>query len=167
MSKKKTTTRRKHRTPQEKIEDLQKEIERIKQAQKVKSSPGLKQAKLGLAALKRAQPLAKDEGDDALMSALVNAIAALEGAFGKVAGGVPVGRVRRTAADIEAMQEKIAGFLADNPGVGIGPMADELGESTKDVRGPLMEMLEDGRVSKKGERRATVYSLARGRARRR
>ena len=165
MSKDTAKAGRKRRSPEEKIADLQREIERIKHAQKERSSPGLKQAKTGLGALRKALPLAETEGHNELISALNTAIGALTPIYGGKEGGGGT-RIRRTAQDIEAVQDQIVEFLTDNPGSGISAIANSLGQTTQEVRGPLLEMLEDRRVSKKGERRATVYTLKSRRGRR-
>lgn len=58
------------------------------------------------------------------------------------------------------MGEKLIDFLERNPSSSIGTIAEALGEPTKEIRGPLVELLEEGRIKKKGERRGTRYFLS-------
>ena len=146
------------------IEDLEREIARIKEADKLRSSAAHKQTRSAVKALEKALPLAREEEDGDLIKALEVAIAALdagEGGAGPVATG---GRVRRTAEQLEELGEKLVDFLRENPRSTIGEIAEAVGESTKEVRGPILGLMEEGRISKTGERRGTRYS-AKGRRR--
>lgn len=139
------------------IRDLQAEIERIREAEKHKTSPARKQAKNALRALGKARDLAAEEGDSDLEQVLAGAVEKLEAALGGTAGAGGGGRVRRSAADIAALSESILDFLTENPGSSIGEIGKALDATTVEVRGPLKDLLEAGHVRKKGERRATRY----------
>lgn len=149
------TTKRKRRSPEEMIRDLQAEIERIKEAEKAKSSPARKQAKSALKALAKTHELAASEGDTELERAVQQAIALLEGTGG--GGDVSGGRLRRSQEDIEALTVAIWDTLKEQPGMSISELAEALETTSKDIRGPLKAMLETEQVRKTGERRATRY----------
>lgn len=159
-----TNKTRRRRSPEEMIEDLQREIARLKDAQKLKTSPGRKQARLGLKALQKAQALAADEGDPELDRALGAALGALEGLFSGEAtagvGGAGGVRVRRTSDDLAQLQEQMIAFLDESPGTSISEIAVAVGASPKELRGPLVALVEEGRVKKTGERRGTRYFLS-------
>jgi len=80
----KNATRRKRRTPQEMIKDLEAEIERVKARQarrKLTQSPASKKAISAARALAKAAELAREEGDTALVHAMVDAREALTPLF--------------------------------------------------------------------------------------
>ena len=149
------TTKRKRRTPEQMIQDLQAEIERIREAEKAKSSPARKAAKAALRSLAKAKDLAAEEGESDLVAAVDRAIAALSDGAGETspAGG----RIRRTQEEIEELSAGIWDTLAEQPGMSISDLAAALEMTSKEVRGPLKAMLEAGQVRKKGERRGTQY----------
>lgn len=67
-------------------------------------------------------------------------------------------RVRRTEADLAETGDKLIKLLQKNKaGMRIEAINKELGTSTKELMRPMAKMLEDGRIRKEGERRATVY----------
>jgi len=75
MAKKKTTKRRKRRSPEEIISDLQAEIRRVRSRQKVrelKESPAHRAALAAIKALDKALDKAADEGSSALRHALAD-----------------------------------------------------------------------------------------------
>ena len=68
-------------------------------------------------------------------------------------------RLRRTAADLEKMSERILAHVKANPGCRMEEISKALGESTYDLRRPL-EMLKEARKFKiTGNKRATQYYL--------
>lgn len=81
---------------------------------------------------------------------------------GATAGATRTGRStkdgRRTPAETLAMAHKLAAFIAGKPaGIRIEPMGKELGLRTNQMTLPLTKALKLGLISKKGERRSTVY----------
>ena len=65
---------------------------------------------------------------------------------------------RRTPAETLAMAHKLAAFIAGKPaGIRIEPMGKELGLRTNQMTLPLAKALKLGLISKKGQRRSTVY----------
>ena len=147
--------RRKRRTPEEMIEDLQAEISRLRESQKAKSSPAHKQTKAALRALGKALDLAKEEDDADLERNLTRAIETLEGSSGSdpAAGR----RIRRSAEDVAALSIAIWDALKAQPGLSISELADAVESTPKEVRGPLIKLVEGDRARKEGERRATKY----------
>jgi hypothetical protein len=105
------------------------------------------------------------------------AINTLESAFGERAasaagasvaaslldGAARVGRPRggrgakRTAADLEALSQQVADFIASNPGLRIEQINKELGTTTKDLALPIRKLISEGAISAKGQKRSTTY----------
>ena len=136
--------------------------QRTTKQKKDEPSPGLKKVTLGLASLKKAVPLVRDEGNEALSKALASKITAIERALGEARGEVVLKpRPRRTSQDIEALQRQVTHFLRANPDSGISEIAAGLEVSTSEVRGPVAGMLKSNRISKRGDHSRTVYSLSR------
>jgi hypothetical protein len=107
------------------------------------------------------------------------AITTLESAFGERAArggsaatvvasitGAGTGRVgrprggrgaKRTAADLEALSERVATFVKSNPGLRIEQINKELGTTTKDLALPIRKLIADGVINAKGQKRSTTY----------
>lgn len=107
------------------------------------------------------------------------AIDTLESAFGGPAAGnrgraknavtvtatnsARVGRPRggrggkRTAADLEALSERVASFVKANPGLRIEQINKELGTTTKELALPMRKLISEGAISSKGQKRSTTY----------
>jgi hypothetical protein len=67
------------------------------------------------------------------------------------------GRVKRTAADLEALSEKFAAFIKVNPGLRVEQINKELGTTTKDLALPIRKLIADRMISAKGQKRSTMY----------
>jgi hypothetical protein len=103
------------------------------------------------------------------------AIDTLESAFGGRSGrGAPaavalaanlgrVGRPRggrgakRSSADLEALSERFASFVASSPGLRIEQINKQLGTTTKDLALPIRKLISEGRIKAKGQKRSTTY----------
>jgi hypothetical protein len=103
------------------------------------------------------------------------AIDTLESAFGGRGGrGAPVaaalaanlGRVgrprggrgaKRSSADLEALSERFASFVAASPGLRIEQINKQLGTTTKDLALPIRKLISEGRIKAKGQKRSTTY----------
>ena len=106
------------------------------------------------------------------------AIETLESAFGERAarsgggaaaaaaildGAGRVGRPRggrgakRTAADLEALSEKVEAFIKANPGLRIEQINKDLGTTTKDLALPIRKLIGDGVITAEGQKRSTTY----------
>ena len=75
------------------------------------------------------------------------------------ASGRPRGgkRVRRSTGDVEAMAASILSYVKANPGCSATELAAELGVTTKDVRLPLVKLLEEKKLRTEGQARGTKY----------
>jgi hypothetical protein len=79
------------------------------------------------------------------------------------AGGTRVGRPRggrgakRTAADLEALSEKVASFVKANPGLRIEQINKDLGTTTKDLALPIRKLIAEKMITAKGQKRSTMY----------
>lgn len=157
------TSQKKRRSTDERIEALEQEIIRLKLLKEMKKSPARKQAKSALRSLGKAHDLAQEEGDSALEQALSRAIGALEGAL--EGGGNGGRRSRRTAADREQLAKDILSVVAANPDCSMGVLTEALGEPATALRPTVNELLDSGKLKKKGERRGTRYFVKASRSR--
>ncbi|AKV02311.1 hypothetical protein AKJ09_08974 [Labilithrix luteola] len=70
---------------------------------------------------------------------------------------------RRSADDLNGMIEQIAGLLAKEvAGLRAEQIRDALGVDKKELPHPIQEGLASGRFAKSGQKRATVYTLGKG-----
>ncbi len=66
-------------------------------------------------------------------------------------------RLRRSTGDVEAMAASILSYVKSNPGCSATDLAAELGVTTKDVRLPLVKLLEEKKLRTEGQARGTKY----------
>ncbi|HED66680.1 MAG TPA: hypothetical protein ENJ09_14130 [Planctomycetes bacterium] len=66
-------------------------------------------------------------------------------------------RVRRTAAQVEALKDKILAHVKAHPGQRLGEIAKALGLVTKDARRPAFLLVEDKMLKTTGTRGGTRY----------
>ncbi len=64
---------------------------------------------------------------------------------------------------LEALTEKLGGYIAKNPGLRIEQIGAALGVATKDLALPVKKLVAAKRVSTKGQKRATTYFAGGGR----
>ncbi|MGE0868920.1 MAG: hypothetical protein AB7P03_10165 [Kofleriaceae bacterium] len=79
---------------------------------------------------------------------------------GRPAGGGGRGRGRgakRTADELEQLQEQFLEFVRANPGMRIEQINKELGTTTKDLALPIRKLIADGSLKAKGNKRSTTY----------
>jgi hypothetical protein len=68
------------------------------------------------------------------------------------------GRKRRTSADLEALGGRIADLVRNTPsGMRAEAIRDALGVPRKELPRVITQLLSNGQLSKKGQRRATTY----------
>jgi hypothetical protein len=111
--------------------------------------------------------LARRAAIDTLESAFTGKVGRSQGTSAAVGLPVPgvarAGRPRggrgakRTAADLEALSEKVATFVKANPGLRIEQINKELGTTTKDLALPIRKLIADKVISAKGHKRSTMY----------
>jgi len=68
---------------------------------------------------------------------------------------------KRTAAELADMAGQLLSFVDSNPGSNIEEIGRGTGIPTKDLALPVKKLLADGKLKKKGQKRATRYSLGR------
>lgn len=85
-----------------------------------------------------------------------------KGAKPQPAKKAPTGtRVRRSEADLAKMGEDVIKLLQKNKsGMRIEQINKQLGTETKELMRPMLKLLEEGKLRKQGERRATTYFAA-------
>ncbi|MGE0327147.1 MAG: DNA-binding protein [Polyangiaceae bacterium] len=68
---------------------------------------------------------------------------------------------KRTAAELNEMAEKLVEFVRSNPGTSIEEIGKGIAIPTKELALPVKKLLAEGRLKKKGQKRATRYSAGR------
>jgi len=71
---------------------------------------------------------------------------------------------KRPAGEIEATMKKVGDFIAKNPGLRIEQINQQLGTKTKELALPLRKLIAGKVIKTKGEKRATTYYPAKGKA---
>lgn len=85
------------------------------------------------------------------------------GGTATVARGRGRGRgAKRTAEELDKMQEDFLQFVAKHPGLRIEQINKQLGTSTKDLALPIRKLLADGSLKTKGKKRSTQYFAGEG-----
>ena len=81
-------------------------------------------------------------------------LAANLGRVGRPRGGRGA---KRSSADLEALSERFASFVAASPGLRIEQINKQLGTTTKDLALPIRKLISEGRIKAKGQKRSTTY----------
>jgi hypothetical protein len=76
---------------------------------------------------------------------------------GRTRAARPRTGTKRTAADLEALSERVASFVKANPGLRIEQINKELGTVTKDLALPIRKLISEGVITSKGQKRSTTY----------
>jgi len=170
-------TKRKRRTEEEMIADLEAEIKSIKTRaaeEKAKASPD---GKAFLAAVRALDKAIEAVEDPDLSRALESARAPLSAEMVKQglrmpdrAGSksilIPPGparrsgtakRVRRSTEDLERLRGEVLVAVQRDPGKRLGEIAKALGIETKDARRPAFDLVGGGELRTEGERGGTRY----------
>ena len=95
----------------------------------------------------------RSSGRGAAPSAAV-ALAANLGRVGRPRGGRGA---KRSSADLEALSEQFASFVAASPGLRIEQINKQLGTTTKDLALPIRKLISEGVINAKGQKRSTTY----------
>jgi hypothetical protein len=64
---------------------------------------------------------------------------------------------KRTANELEKMQDEFLAFVGKNPGLRIEQINKQLGTTTKDLALPIRKLIADGSLKAKGKKRSTTY----------
>ena len=151
--------KRTRRTPEQMIEDLQKEIERVKQraAQaKVKKDPALRHIN---AAVKSIDKAAAETGDTATRKALGEARANLAACLELAGAAAPSTRAARGSGRGPSVEpQAILAYLAKNPASSGAEVAEALGTDLKALRPTMKELIGSKQVKTKGKARGMRYS---------
>ena len=151
--------KRTRRTPEQRIKDLQAEIERVKARAaraEVKKDPALRHISAAVRSIDKA---AGATSDAAIREALSEARATIAACL-KLAGAAPdvgtlVPQPRRPRVD----PESVVVYLDDNPGSSGEDIAKALGTDTKTLRPTVKKLIEAKRVKTKGKARGMRYSV--------
>ncbi|MCX5748523.1 MAG: DNA-binding protein [Proteobacteria bacterium] len=65
---------------------------------------------------------------------------------------------KRTAEDLDKLQDTFLDYVRANPGMRIEQINKALGTSTKDLQLPVRKLIADGAIKGKGEKRSTTYT---------
>lgn len=87
----------------------------------------------------------------------LSAYLSLQGVVSAARASRPVAGGRRSSADLENMGGTLAGYVKANPGQRGERIADALGTDAKTMRRPMLQLVADGSVRTKGERRGMRY----------
>ena len=98
----------------------------------------------------------------AAIDTLESALGRSSGTRGAGAGLVRIGRSRgrgakRTADELEKLQDDFVAFVGKNPGMRIEQINKQLGTTTKDLALPIRKLIADGSLKVKGKKRSTTY----------
>jgi hypothetical protein len=160
MAKKTTRTRR---TPEQLIEDLQKQIEAVKARAaraKVKKDPALRHISGAVRSIDKA---AKATADNAVRKALEDARATLAACLamnGTAPGKGVIKPARRGQARAAAAVDSgaVLTYVRNNPGNSGEQIADKMATDTATLRPVLRELIEAGEVKASGKARGTRYA---------
>lgn len=76
--------------------------------------------------------------------------------------GRPVGSRggKRTSDDLSALKDRFTAFVRANPGLRIEQINKKLGTSTRELALPIRQLVVDGIIKSRGQKRSTTYSVA-------
>jgi hypothetical protein len=160
---KKTQPKRARKSYEDKIAELQQKIEAIKRREeekKQKKSPVLRFVRGALTSIDKAlascddNVMKKELGEARL---ILSALLAMGGA--SAASLTPVARAsgRRSSVEVENLGEMLLSHVKKHPGQRGEQIASDLGTDTKTMRLPMKKLIEDGKITTKGQRRGMCY----------
>ncbi len=155
-----TTKKRNRRTPEEKIADLQAEIEKIKEraAQaKAKKDPALRHISSAVRAIDKAAAETKDSATRTALAEARGTLASCLALHGVLQGGSGA-RVSRRASAEAPDAERVLAYIRSNPGSGSTEICGELGTDAATLRPVLHRLRDEGQVKVTGKARATRYT---------
>jgi membrane protein involved in colicin uptake len=157
--KKEAPQRKKRRSLDERIAELEAKIHAIRQREaekKAKSDPMLRHVRAARKALEKADGLAEDAGDK---RALADALATLDGLMGGAAPrGSDAPRARRTSSELADLADTLLSYVRSNPGQRGEQIAAALGSDTGTIRPVMKRLIADGKVATEGQKRGMTYT---------
>jgi len=161
MPTKSVKKKRARRTPEQRIADLQAEIERVKQRaaeKKAKKDPTLRHIAGAIRSIDRALDATKDNPTRAALTearATLSACSRLNGAAPAMGLGAVTPKSRATG---RPDADKVLDYLREHPGSRSEDICGELGTDAASLRPILHGLRDEGKVRVKGKARATRYS---------
>lgn len=149
------------RTPEQMIEDLEKQIEQVKRraaAKKVKKDPSLRHINGAIRSIDKALSSSEDKPTrEALTEARTGlaAILTLSGALVPTGRG---GRAKPRGVGPVIEEGTLLDYIRAHPGQRTEEIAVGLGTDTSGIRAALVALKQGGRVESEGKARATRYS---------
>jgi hypothetical protein len=160
------TKTRTRRDPEQRIADLQKQIESIKtraERQKVKKSPVLRHLRAAVKSI----DTAIENSDDAVMrkelSEARSTLSACLGLNGVVVPFAPTTKpagARRARGEVGDLTERLLDYVLRNPGRRGEHIAAEIGTDALTMRLPMKKLIADGKVRTTVQRRGMAYFAA-------
>ena len=161
-----TATKRKRRSPEEMIADLEAQISQVRtraERRRTKADPALRHVSAALASIDKALDVSEDIATrQALDEARVtlSAILSLNGAVPKTRSGAAAVRSRGGS---QIQPEAVLEFIANHLGSRCEDIAAAIGADTKAMSPVLKNLKADGKLRSEGHARGTRYFLGTGR----
>jgi hypothetical protein len=152
------------RTPEQRIADLEQQIEQVKRraaAKKVKKDPALRHINGAIRSIDKALSSSEDKPTREALTEARTALAAILTLSGAM---VPAGRGRSGPRGVGQVitEDALLAYIRAHPGQRTEEITAGLGTDTAGVRPALVALKGDGRLVVEGKARATRYSVAAG-----
>ena len=148
------------------IADLEAQIEALKAKaarKRAKANPAVRHTVAAVRSIDKAMASATDAVLRRALEAArgtLSAYLALQGVTPTAKSGGRSTTGRRSPEDFERMSASLLTYVSKNPGHRGEQIAEALGTDTKTMRLPMQNLIAEGAVRTKGERRGTRYYLA-------
>ncbi len=154
--------KRKRRTPEELIADLQAEIERIKtraEQQKARKDPALRHVSGAIRAIDKASQATKDSATRTALNEARATLVACLALHGVEVSADTAGTRKRRPSGPAPDRKKVLAFLKKNPGSRSEQICEALETDSAALRPVLHALRDEGAISVEGKARATSYSV--------
>ena len=159
QSKEAPTSRRKRRSIDEQIADLQAKISEIKDREarrQARADPALKFASTAMRAVDKALQATDDGRNKKLLGQARSALAACLGVEDGAAKGGAATNSRRVASDL--LPEDLLTYVRNNPGQRGEQIAKALGTDAGTIRPAMKQLINAGKIKTEGQKRGMTYS---------